>query len=212
MKEFTPEDLNVASRELVLVSGSVGDGWSLSELMPGTKACLVKSVVTTLIDDMVIGEEEASSDEITEDDDLSCLQAPATATARATTVHIAFHVVYSQVYRCPVLYIVAHYLSGRPLELTELQRIFHKGLQTTEPTKLTYGLPILSVDEHPLLNIPAFCVHPCQTKNFMKEMVEGEWSPLQYLVLWLSMIGTLVAPIKLVTLDERWFKSLDLER
>ncbi|KAJ3181845.1 E2-like conjugating enzyme atg10 [Gaertneriomyces sp. JEL0708] len=208
MKEFTPEDLEVAFSELVLVSDSVGDGWNLNELLPGTRACLVKSVVTTLVDDIVIGGEEASSDEITEDDDPSCLQAPATATARATA-QIAFHVVYSQVYRCPVLYIIAHYLSGCPLELTELQRIFHKGLQTAEPTKLTYGLPILSLDEHPLLNIPAFCVHPCQTKNFMKEMVEEEWTPLQYLVLWLSMIGTLVAPIKLVSLDERWFKSLE---
>ena len=55
---------------------------------------------------------------------------------------------------------------------------------------------IVTQADHPVLGIPFFQVHPCETKTLMKELFdtsrEEVQDPAKYLLSWMSVMGNLV--------------------
>mmetsp|Transcript_16594 Transcript_16594/g.20123 ORF Transcript_16594/g.20123 Transcript_16594/m.20123 type:complete len:217 (-) Transcript_16594:237-887(-) len=104
------------------------------------------------------------------------------------------HIVYSPVYTVPVLYFKAIHRDGSPCTLEEVERNLSGA--ATEMIQNHYNRAnntLISEEEHPLLGLPYFVVHPCQTGNRMAELmrtsvVEG----FDYLIRWWSLVGGLL--------------------
>lgn len=79
---------------------------------------------------------------------------------------------HSNTYQVPVL----HY------------RIFT--VEKNNTTKLTFdkSLETTTITEHPILGTPWYFVHPCNTREFMKNNYVCE-SELDYLIKWVSLYG-----------------------
>ena len=55
------------------------------------------------------------------------------------------------------------------------------------------GSPAEIDQNHPVTDIPCFFVHPCNTAEAMKEIIpNSNISGLEYLLLWLGLVGTCV--------------------
>jgi len=57
--------------------------------------------------------------------------------------------------------------------------------------------------EHPILGIPFFYVHPCQTSKLMKELLSNNTTGFNYILSWLSLIGPLVG----LKIPFNWFSN-----
>lgn len=92
-------------------------------------------------------------------------------------IQLEHHIVYSTSYQVPVLYFRAFHDSGSPLSLEEIYQhiippLFH---ETT-----------VSQMEHPVLGIPCWYIHPCDTRQLMSTM---QYESLDYIKSWLSVYG-----------------------
>ncbi|KAI3944836.1 hypothetical protein MKW92_002203 [Papaver armeniacum] len=98
-----------------------------------------------------------------------------------------FHIVYNNSYMVPVLY-SRGYRSGNDLPAYSLKVL--------SELKWTF----ITQEEHPLLNLPWYTLHPCGTSEWMKLLFLGGHSQAkdgsssyfvmqQYLVSWLSVVG-----------------------
>lgn len=94
-----------------------------------------------------------------------------------------YSVVYSESYEVPVMYFCSSNQGGEPLKLENII-LFSPKIQKQE-TRQT-----ISQVEHPLLFRPFYLVHPCKTRNFME--IHKTSSPNNYLLTWLSVLGTLL--------------------
>ena len=74
-----------------------------------------------------------------------------------------YHVIYSLSYRVPVLYFTASYSNGRLVPLSELWKL----LPTEQVCSYDGKRDILTQTEHPLLQRPFYCLHPCNTAKAM---------------------------------------------
>jgi ubiquitin-like-conjugating enzyme ATG10 len=106
-----------------------------------------------------------------------------------------YHIVYSTTYRVPVLYFNAYKADSSLLTLDEVW----DELQPTEMTE-DNKWSFITQGEHPLLGIPFFFIHPCQTQQLMQQIktMHGEDNKPRYLLPWLSVFAP-TAGLKLPT-------------
>lgn len=106
-----------------------------------------------------------------------------------------FHIVYSEVFRVPGLWLAAAWPDGRPLTEVELARALprppdvafaaedgqqrqweegsggHRAHATSQqPRQVVERWTMLSQDEHPVLGRPFCCLHPCGTAARMRHL------------------------------------------
>lgn len=94
---------------------------------------------------------------------------------------IVYHIIYSLSYSVPVLYFNAYHENGKLLSLDEIWNKIPK-CYLSEIDKWS----TITQQEHPILGIPYFMIHPCYTADFMKNH-----SMNNYLITWLSTVGPL---------------------
>lgn len=97
---------------------------------------------------------------------------------------IEYNVSYNESYEVPVMYFNPHRQDGTIADLDEI---------------FTQELPSMSISqvEHPVLFRPCFLVHPCRTKEFMKDHKTSN-----YLLTWLTVIGNLIGLKIEITQDQ----------
>ncbi len=130
-----------------------------------------------------------------EQDD-ACLLPAANASAPqapAMVVDWEFHIVYSEVFRVPSLWLAAAWADGRPLTEAELARALptppdtafaldhvpegangKSGEQQQQQGRGRHVVErwtMLSNDEHPVLGRPFCCLHPCGTAKRMRHLL-----------------------------------------
>ena len=99
-----------------------------------------------------------------DDDDNSCLQLEYPSQEWQTW---EFHVVFSPIWDSFVLYFNVWDSTGTPLNLLTLCKYDQK------LTKYLFGDLAISQEDHPVLSIPFYYLHPCQTNNFINEVIES---------------------------------------
>ncbi|KAJ7533394.1 hypothetical protein O6H91_13G046500 [Diphasiastrum complanatum] len=75
-----------------------------------------------------------------------------------------YHVIYSEVYKVPVLYFHGHCLDGRQLSWEEIQ---HDLPQCSLEVADSFHWTFLTQEDHPYLHHPWFSLHPCETSHLM---------------------------------------------
>lgn len=95
-------------------------------------------------------------------------------------IQLEHHIVYSASYQVPVIYFKAFYSDGTPLSQKEI-------FQYIIPD--SYQDAIISQNDHPILGIPCWYVHPCDTRSLMKTMT---FDSSDYIKVWLSVYGPIV--------------------
>ena len=108
---------------------------------------------------------------------------------------ICYHytIVYSDSYQVSVMCFTASWQDGRPLQLQQVWD--HIPLASDVVDKLS----TLTQTEHPLLGIPCYHVHPCNTATMMSSILDDKmegshtmkWQT-RYLIMWLSLVSPLV--------------------
>jgi len=92
------------------------------------------------------------------------------------------HVVYSPTFQVPSFYFTVHDRAGGHLSLQDIMNtsLFRKGTLPEQVTLTAYGLsmpysnfPLLSQGDHPVLRIPFWFFHPCETLNAVLELVDA---------------------------------------
>lgn len=104
-----------------------------------------------------------------------------TQTSESTLFVAVYHIIYSLSYSVPVLYFNVHHENGKLLTLDEIWNKIPKCYESETDKWNT-----LTQQEHPILGMPYFMVHPCHTADFMKNC-----STANYLISWLSIVGPL---------------------
>ncbi|XWS75976.1 hypothetical protein CRYUN_Cryun01aG0137600 [Craigia yunnanensis] len=107
-----------------------------------------------------------------------------------------FHIVYSNTFRIPVLYLRAYSSDGRPLPLDEIE----KELPTCSSKELSKSKwTFITQEEHPHLKRPWYKLHPCGTGEWMKLLFLSDTSQPKfevvvelYLLSWFSVVGQVV--------------------
>ncbi|KAJ6238894.1 ubiquitin-like-conjugating enzyme atg10 [Anaeramoeba flamelloides] len=103
-----------------------------------------------------------------------------------TPLSIEYHILYSSTYSCPVLYFNAYRSDGRTLSQTEIWEIIPQKYRKEFEKETNFHF--ISRKEHPLLELPFFFVHPCNTSRFMQNYYKTK----NYLLSWFSVIGPAV--------------------
>jgi len=142
------------------------------------------------------GEEEdpaaLRTEDLDEDEDPAALKID--RRRRRPIVTAECHVVWSVIYNVPVLYFAAHRADGMALSLHEVLRAIEvmSGGQRLETSGL---FPSVLLEEHPHLQRPFFCLHPCNTSEVMGELLLASGNgapPANELLSWLSLAAPLV--------------------
>ena len=107
---------------------------------------------------------------------------------------ISYHytIVYSESYQVPVMYFTASWQDGGQLQL---EQVWDQIKLSSDINKLS----TLTQIEHPLLGIPCYHIHPCNTATMMSSVLDDtvkgsgtlEWQT-KYLIMWLSLVSPLV--------------------
>ncbi|TPX62699.1 hypothetical protein PhCBS80983_g00383 [Powellomyces hirtus] len=147
----------------------------------------------------VLSQGEELAEEMHEEHDLGALP----CSSRDQDVNVEFHVIYSQTWQVPVMYFSAWTASGSPLSLDELKAVIKGGLpEIDEQFRTEYGMPVVSQQDHPVLGVPFFTIHPCQTAALLKELTAKSNDPaLTPLMSWMSVMGTVFHPLPLINLS-----------
>lgn len=95
-------------------------------------------------------------------------------------IQLEHHIVYSTSYQVPVIYFKATFSDGTPLSHNEI-------FQYIIPD--TYQDAVVSQNDHPILGIPCWYIHPCDTRSLMNTMT---FDPVDYIKVWLSAYGPIV--------------------
>ncbi|KAJ3171838.1 E2-like conjugating enzyme atg10 [Geranomyces variabilis] len=116
-------------------------------------------------------------------------------------ITLEVHAIYSKTWQCPVLYFSAWSANtGTPVSLDGLKNAVRDGLPDLDLTARTaYHMPFIAQQDHPVLGTPFYSIHPCETAMLMAEMLSNtDAADGRYLLLWLSLVGTIFHPIALV--------------
>jgi hypothetical protein len=99
-----------------------------------------------------------------------------------------YDVVYSVSHCVPVLYFMISEASGKHLSLDEVWEMFNQ-VEKRESSDSSWN--VVSLQDHPVLHIPFYCVHPCNNWAIMKECFEEkkEITCQEFLISWMSMVG-----------------------
>lgn len=116
-----------------------------------------------------------------------------------TYTHVyEYHVVYSNTYSVPVLYFNAYKLDGRLLTWDEVWGDLPPHYQNSE-IRSTF----LTQNDHPVLGVPFYFIHPCETAKLMGELRREQDPALtptksttadehNYLMQWLSIVAPVI--------------------
>jgi ubiquitin-like-conjugating enzyme ATG10 len=114
-----------------------------------------------------------------------------TTTSPAQPQTVTYHIILSQTYHLPVLYI------SLPPPFTQfLEQIFSLLVPASSaPILKQVGvMGGLSVGNHPITDVPMVFVHPCLTAEGMREVCKGkeggEVSVEEYLMVWVGLAGS----------------------
>ena len=99
------------------------------------------------------------------------------------------HVVYSRTYGMPVLYFIGYDAEGAP-------RGAEAVLSDLQPSLLSSSSrwSAITQDDHPVLGIPFFFIHPCNSRKLLLEFLSSSHphpSSIPFLLSWLSFYGPL---------------------
>ncbi|RUS17765.1 autophagocytosis associated protein [Endogone sp. FLAS-F59071] len=111
-----------------------------------------------------------------------------------TTLTVDYHIVYSPSYQVPVLYFNAFYPDGTSLPLADLYTCLVPPTHLSSLSSATAASRqgSISQQDHPVLGVPYFYVHPCETAALMSAVRPGEGGCVGeegYLRAWLSLVG-----------------------
>lgn len=131
-----------------------------------------------------------------DDDDACLLPVPHRP---SSDVDWEFHIVYSDVFRVPSLWLAAAWPDGRPLTEAELAGALptppdvafteddgqvhvdgperQRNETTRQPRQVVERWTMLSQDEHPVLGRPFCCLHPCGTAARMRHLLPPPETP-----------------------------------
>ncbi|KAI9292737.1 hypothetical protein K502DRAFT_68543 [Neoconidiobolus thromboides FSU 785] len=111
-----------------------------------------------------------------------------------------YHILYSTSYQVPIFYFKAYSQASQPLTLSELYLHLtpHDHLEKIKLASFQGGL---SQQDHPILNIPYFYIHPCHTKDLLSILDEKKVTLTTYIASWLSLI----APPLGLTISSNYF-------
>lgn len=109
----------------------------------------------------------------------------------------SFSVVYSEVWRAPVLYFTVQRLDGIPCTRREvLDMLDHHDHQNAATVPDSWDF--VSWDEHPVTGIPSFVLHPCRTLERLQLLGASFDHPTRRVWSWITMIlptvGVSVSP------------------
>lgn len=132
------------------------------------------------------GADETVVDE--EDDD----EAISTSATKLVKPAVIYHIIHSQVYQVPVLFItfkdLPSTLPGLPLPEQVYEMLVAPSFRPQVDSVGPMGA--LSMTEHPITSTPAYFVHPCRTEDAMVAVAGGkDVSPKEYLLQWIGVIG-----------------------
>lgn len=103
---------------------------------------------------------------------------------------VLYHVIYSESYSVPVLYINAQYQDGRMLVHNEIEKL---GSPLHRNAIVSQLWSTLTQTEHPIYQTPFYMLHPCKTASMMAEVLprtsDKNLCNKQYLIQWLSSVG-----------------------
>lgn len=121
---------------------------------------------------------------------------------RGETINRQVHVTYNPTYSVPVLWFNFYRRDGTPLASSEVMEMTSNDETTTDLAQY------ISLNEHPLLGVLFYNIHPCKTKDIMNELT-GKGN---YIAKWLSVYGapiSLAPPEALFTLKPHSQRSED---
>lgn len=97
-----------------------------------------------------------------------------------------FSIVYSDVWRVPVIYFTVQLMDGAPCSRDEVVNILR---QQSPQNWVADSWDFVSCDEHPMAGTPAFFLHPCRTRErFQVLSANGQWTASMQLWSWMSLI------------------------
>jgi ubiquitin-like-conjugating enzyme ATG10 len=99
------------------------------------------------------------------------------------------HILYSSTYQVPVLYFNAFFDDAQQKQLLSLEQLWRNLTREFQNEELRWTF--LTQGEHPLLGIPFYFVHPCESASLLKE-VSGSLEVGWELSTWLSLVGPIV--------------------
>ncbi|PRD35409.1 UNVERIFIED_CONTAM: Atg10 [Trichonephila clavipes] len=105
-----------------------------------------------------------------------------------------YHIIYSHSYSVPVLWFTAQHEDGKLLSLEELWKQIPSCFKSSESDS---KWNTLTQQEHPVLGIPYFMVHPCYTADLLSACHSSN-----YIISWLSIVG----PVAGLTLSLNYAK------
>ena len=186
---ITSEDFEIAVKQLVLLY----DQWSVKSAMaPGDhRETFYLSRKISKESSQPLDISAPDEDNIVEDDDAATL-----SNANTQWICYQYSVVYSESYQVPVMYFTASWPDGRQLQVDQ---VWEQVNPESAPGVID-KLSTLTQTEHPLLGMPCYHVHPCNTATLMASVItddtnsdepEVKWQT-RYLVMWLSLVSPLV--------------------
>ncbi|GIX71188.1 ubiquitin-like-conjugating enzyme ATG10 [Caerostris darwini] len=165
------EKFKIYAEEFASISSQLGDEWVIkrSKIGENVNIYLEKRIVK-------------SYNEESENKNTSNISSDEIEFLSPSYIIFVYHIIYSQSYSVPVLWFTAHYEDGKLLSLEELWKSIPNCFKTNEPnTKWN----MLTQQEHPILGIPYFTVHPCYTADLLSACCSSN-----YVISWLKTINT----------------------
>ena len=213
---MTPAQFEQQCRALAAASAGLPAPWAWAEPRPGcAHGYLSQSFEWTVADrwranaaagggsdDDAVLLECGSVDGTAEEEDASTLRRGSQAEPRAAAVRTEAHVVLSPVYGQPLLlFNLLDAASGALLPHTEVCGLLERWLPQPVRDGAAPAAPGVTQQEHPVLGLPYYALHGCETAALMATMGHTEADP-GYVVGWLSLLGPLVGvsvPLALAT-------------
>ncbi|KAI9142510.1 hypothetical protein BKA69DRAFT_1123875 [Paraphysoderma sedebokerense] len=120
------------------------------------------------------------------------------SSAASRTTHLwEYHILYSKTYSVPALWFNLYNLDGSVVVVSDpselLNSEFKEVIHNVRFGGITQG-------DHPILRIPYYYIHPCETRTLMSTILSGNLSSsgnehdqnMNYILSWLSFVGPAV--------------------
>lgn len=129
--------------------------------------------------------------------DVECEDVAAVQVLSSKNHVYSLHIVYSPTYQVPVLYFNGRSQDGSLLGVEEIWG------DVPQACKEHFSNSHISQGEHPVLGLPFYFIHPCNTRHLMALLVDTQpldTSNAAYLINWLSWVSPIFGiPISILT-------------
>jgi ubiquitin-like-conjugating enzyme ATG10 len=101
-----------------------------------------------------------------------------------------YHIIYSESYCVPVLYLNGYHSNGLLLSYEEMYATLNlRNMSSSTEAQFSEELQILSQQEHPYFFKPFFFLHPCKTAKWMHNTTHSaKFDKFNYTLKWLSFV------------------------